>query len=98
MAVSRCPVESVFFFARAPAHTRKSIIQWDIWDNGPRESRVNRELEAWMWRDPAEVAERKELQDNARVARVQDKLMQRLEKAAKQERMRALVFKTSGAK
>lgn len=57
---------------------------------------MNRELEAWMWRDPAQVVERIELQANAAAAREQDKLMERLAKAAKQERIRAKVFKKAG--
>ncbi len=50
-------------------------------------------LEAWEWRDPAEVVERRELQANAAAARELEKLNQRLAKRAEQERIRALVFR-----
>ncbi len=51
------------------------------------------ELEAWKWRDPAEVAERIELQANAKAARELAKLTERLTRRTEQERIKAKVFK-----
>lgn len=50
-------------------------------------------LEAWQWRDPAKVAERRELQANAAVAREMEKLHEALAKRAEQARIRGLVFR-----
>ncbi len=50
-------------------------------------------LEAWMWRDPADVAERIELQANAAAARQRESVERETLKRAEQERIRALVFK-----
>lgn len=54
---------------------------------------MDKTLEAWEWRDPADVAERRELQANAAAARELEKLNKRLAKSAEQERIRAKVFK-----
>lgn len=58
---------------------------------------MNRELEAWMWCDPAKVVERIELQANAKAAREYEKLMARQDKLANQARIKAKVFKKAGA-
>jgi len=55
---------------------------------------VNKRLETWEWRNPVDVAERRELQDNARAQREQARLTDRLAKTAEQQRIRANVFKT----
>lgn len=54
-------------------------------------------LEAWEFRNPLEVAERRELQANAKAARQTEKLNERLAKSAEQERIRAKVFKKGWA-
>ena len=54
---------------------------------------MNKPLEAWEWRDPLAVAERRELQANAAAARELEKLNERLAKQAEQERIRAKVFR-----
>lgn len=54
-------------------------------------------LEAWEWRDPAAVAERRELQDNAAAQREYDKLQDAMAKRAEQERIRAKVFRKARA-
>lgn len=55
---------------------------------------ANKALEAWEWRNPVAVAERRELQANAKTNREQARLTERLAKTAEQQRMRAKVFKT----
>lgn len=50
-------------------------------------------LEAWEFGDPADVAERRELQANAAVAREMSKLANALARRAEQERIKALVFR-----
>lgn len=57
---------------------------------------MSRELEAWMWRDPADVAERIELQANAAAARQREIVERETSKRAEQERIRALVFRKAG--
>lgn len=59
---------------------------------------MSRELERWMFGDPARVVERIELQANAAVAREMEKLQIRLNKRALQERMHTKVFKKASAK
>lgn len=53
-------------------------------------------LEAWRWGDPADVAERDELQANAAAARESAQLYERLAKRALQQRIRDKVFKKRG--
>lgn len=54
---------------------------------------MDKAFEAWEWRNPAEVAERRELQANAAVAREMEKLNAALAKRAEQARIRSLVFR-----
>jgi len=55
---------------------------------------VNKRLETWEWRNPVDVAERRELQDNAKAQREQTRMTDRLAKTAEQQRIRNKVFKT----
>ena len=57
---------------------------------------MNKPLEAWEWRDPAKVAERRELQANAAEARETAKVNEALAKTAEQQRIRSLVFRKAG--
>lgn len=54
-------------------------------------------MQAWEFGDPAEVAERRELQANAAAAREMAKLDERLSKRAEQERIKAKVFRKAAA-
>ena len=50
-------------------------------------------LQAWEFRDPADVAERRELQANAAQSRRRQELEQALAKQAERQRIRNLVFR-----
>jgi hypothetical protein len=58
---------------------------------------MNKPLEAWMYRDPADVAERIELQANAAEARRREIVERETVKQAERQRIRALVFRKAGA-
>ena len=57
---------------------------------------MDKGLEAWEWRDPLAVAERRELQANAAEARETAKVNEALAKRAEQQRIRNLVFRKEG--
>ena len=59
---------------------------------------MDKRLEVWEWRDPIDVAERRELQQRAAANRQVDKLRNATAKRAEQERIRALVFRKGGAR
>jgi hypothetical protein len=54
-------------------------------------------LEAWEFGNPAEVAERRELQTNAAAARQRHEQAEAEAKRAEQQRIRELVFRKKGA-
>lgn len=58
---------------------------------------IEKTLEAWRWGDPAEVAERAELQANAAAARESAKVIERVSKQTERERIRAKVFRKARA-
>jgi len=51
-------------------------------------------LETWEWRNPLDVAQRRELQDNAKAQRERARLTEGQAKLAEQQRIRNKVFKT----
>lgn len=54
---------------------------------------MDKALEAWEWRDPLVVAERRELQANAAFDREMQKSNEAPAKRAEQARIRSLVFR-----
>lgn len=54
-------------------------------------------LETWEFGDPADVAERRELQANAAASRETEKLMTGLAKRVERERIREKVFRKARA-
>lgn len=58
---------------------------------------MNEPLESWMYRDPADVAERIELQTNAAEARRKAIVERETLKQAERDRIRALVFRKARA-
>jgi len=50
-------------------------------------------MEAWEWRNPLDVCERRELQANAAAKREQAKKIEEQAKRAEQQRIRGLVFR-----
>jgi uncharacterized Fe-S cluster-containing radical SAM superfamily protein len=58
---------------------------------------AERTLRAWEFHDPAEVAERRELQANAAAQREQAKKSEQEAKRAEQQRIRELVFRKGRA-
>lgn len=59
---------------------------------------MSKTLEAWMYQDPADVAERIELQANYAAAKERERERERQEIQARRQRVRDAVFKTSGAR
>jgi len=57
---------------------------------------MNKTLESWKYLDPADVAERIELQENYQASKQAQEVSDRLAKKAERDRIRALVFRKGG--
>ena len=59
---------------------------------------MSKTLEAWMYQDPADVAERIELQANYASAKERERELQQQEIQARRQRVRDAVFKKQGVR